>query len=223
MRTLAIGDIHGCRTALETLLAAVELQPDDLVVALGDYVDRGPDSRGVLDRLLALDRAGQLVALLGNHDEMMLAAIEGRSARGWLWFGGEQTLASYGHHATDHPFTRIPAEHIDFLTNKCLPYLETETHLFAHARVKPDLPMEQQPAEVLRWEKLDEPIRHMSGKTLIVGHTKQRSGRPLVMPHAVCIDTGAYEKDGWLTCLDVGSGRYWQANERGATREGNIR
>ncbi|MBY0230428.1 MAG: serine/threonine protein phosphatase [Gemmataceae bacterium] len=222
MRTLAIGDIHGCLVALETLLAAVALEADDTVVALGDFVDRGPDSRGVIDRLIGLHDAGQLVAILGNHDEMMLAALQGGKSRGWLWFGGEETLASYGHGPTETVFDRVPTAHVDFLWKACRPYYETETHLFAHAGVQPDVPMPQQSEDVLRWLKLTGPIRHASGKTLIVGHTKQRSGVPLVLDGVVCIDTGAYEEDGWLTCLDVDSGKYWQANERGETREGSI-
>ena len=71
MRTLAIGDIHGCLTALDLLLARVEVRPDDRLIALGDYVDRGPDSRGVLDRVIKLHETGQLIALRGNHDAMM--------------------------------------------------------------------------------------------------------------------------------------------------------
>ena len=72
MRVLAIGDIHGCSGALDALLSAVAVQPDDTLVTLGDYVDRGPDSRGVLDRLIALCRSRYVVALRGNHDQMMV-------------------------------------------------------------------------------------------------------------------------------------------------------
>src|SRR4051794_24858439 len=96
MRTLAIGDIHGCLTALDTLLLAVRPQPDDLIVTLGDYVDRGPDSRRVVDRLLHLPPLCQLVALRGNHDQMMLDARAGAEPlRDWLGCGGRETLRSY--------------------------------------------------------------------------------------------------------------------------------
>ena len=81
MRTLAIGDIHGCLTALTTLLDFVAPAADDRLVALGDYVDRGPDSRGVLDLLIALHAGGRLVALRGNHDEMMTEAHAGPTRR----------------------------------------------------------------------------------------------------------------------------------------------
>lgn len=74
MRHLAIGDIHGCSRALDALLAVVKPRPDDLLITLGDYVNRGPDSRGVVERLVSLHRAGHLIALTGNHEQMMLEA-----------------------------------------------------------------------------------------------------------------------------------------------------
>src|SRR5436190_23316404 len=99
MRVLAIGDIHGCLGPLDDLLAWVKPAPDDLVVTLGDYVDRGPDSRGVLDRLIGLKRSGaKLVCLRGNHEVMMLDARKGGPAekQTGLSLGGVQRLASYG-------------------------------------------------------------------------------------------------------------------------------
>src|SRR5207248_827492 len=96
MRILAIGDIHGCLTALDALLERVAPRPEDLLVALGDYVDRGPNSCGVLDRMIALHATGRLIALRGNHDVMMLGARAGDEFGAWLSCGGKQTLASYG-------------------------------------------------------------------------------------------------------------------------------
>ncbi len=88
-RTIAIGDIHGCSLALEALLDAIQPRPDDVIVTLGDYVNRGPDSRGVLDRLIELERRCKLVPILGNHDEMLLAALarrtSGVSPTCWTW------------------------------------------------------------------------------------------------------------------------------------------
>ncbi|MBY0512714.1 MAG: serine/threonine protein phosphatase, partial [Gemmataceae bacterium] len=86
MRVLAIGDVHGCLEPLDALLDWVRPGPDDTVVTLGDYVDRGPDTKGVLDRLIGLKREGlRLVCLRGNHELMMLAAREGRGdLRMWL-------------------------------------------------------------------------------------------------------------------------------------------
>ncbi|MFQ3652059.1 MAG: metallophosphoesterase family protein, partial [Gemmataceae bacterium] len=172
MRTLVIGDIHGYRGTLETLLEAVAPTADDRLITLGDYVDRGPDSRGVLERLITLQEQGLLTPLLGNHDEMMLQALNGdpRHARAWLMFGGLATLASYN--LTLDEVQQIPSTHREFL-DSCLPYYETDTHLFAHATVDPHKPLSEQEPHTLRWEKLHKPIQHLSGKTLVCGHTRQ--------------------------------------------------
>jgi serine/threonine protein phosphatase 1 len=222
MRTLAVGDIHGCLTALDTVLEAAAFGPDDRLVALGDFVDRGPSSRGTLDRLIALHGAGRLVPILGNHDEMFLASLLGLARNMWLWFGGAETLQSYGHAPDDDPLSNVPPEHLEFLRTACIPYYETERQIFTHATLSPELPLSEQTGSVLRWDKLSGPVRHVSGKMLICGHTRQHSGHPLVMPSTVCIDTGVYASDGWLTCLDVRTGEYWQANEKGQARLGHL-
>ena len=96
-RLIAIGDIHGCLPALETVLAAITPEPQDTLVLLGDYVDRGPQSREVIERVLALKQQCRAVPLLGNHDEMMLQVCTGQRQRyiEWLLFGGSATLQSY--------------------------------------------------------------------------------------------------------------------------------
>src|SRR4026209_381065 len=96
-RTIAIGDVHGCSVALQTLIAAINPQPEDTIVTLGDYVDRGPDSRGVIDQLIALIDRCELVPLLGNHDLMLLQSITDRAMFDfWQTCGGSATLESYG-------------------------------------------------------------------------------------------------------------------------------
>lgn len=225
MRTLVIGDIHGCLRAFDSLLKEVEPRQDDLIVTLGDYVDRGPDVRGVLDRLVDLQAQTHLVSLNGNHDLMMLAARENQDRfNEWLCSGGKQTMDSYASKSNWDTFAgAIPARHWQFLKGDCLAYYETGTHIFVHANVSPDLPLAEQSEQMLYWEKLEvggwRP--HKSGKTMICGHSAQRSGRPLVLDRAVCIDTWAYG-GGWLTCLDVDIEVYWQANQRGETRVGNL-
>src|SRR5437870_6195602 len=119
-RTIAISDIHGCSAALAALLQAIDPTPFDTLVFLGDYIDRGPDSRGVFEQVIALAQRCSVVPLLGNHEEMLLAALEGQSElRYWLKFGGTEALASYGHRAG--PELRpadlrasFPAEHLQF-------------------------------------------------------------------------------------------------------------
>jgi serine/threonine protein phosphatase 1 len=222
MRLFAIGDIHGCSRAFDALLEAVQLRPGDRLVTLGDYVDRGPDSRGVLDRLLALDETGWLIALRGNHDFMMVEARRGTvEEMEWRLCGGNHTLASYVARGSAGQLTDVPPEHWEFLKRKCLDWYEDETHFFVHANVQPDVPLAEQARQWLHWEKLGAAQPHLSGKVMVCGHTQQRSGVPLNLGHAVCIDTWAYGL-GWLTCLDVATGDYWQANQAGAVRIGRL-
>ncbi len=221
-RVLAIGDIHGCAGALEALLDAVRPTLDDTVVTLGDYVDRGSRSREVLDRLIALSGQTRLVPILGNHDQMMLDARSGDPAKQW-WLEHEEwgvpTLASYWPGAT---LDDVPAAHWSFLCG-CVPSFETSTHLFVHAGLAPDVPLDQQDGYTLRWEPFREPAPHVSGKVMVCGHTAQKSGRPKDLGHAVCIDTWPYGRGGKLTCLDVSTGDLWQATEAGEVGRDRLR
>jgi serine/threonine protein phosphatase 1 len=218
MRYLAVGDIHGCHKALTTLAAFVPFQPDDVVIALGDYVNRGPDSRAVLDWLIANQMRINLVALRGNHEIMMLEARKGGGAfQVWLDCGGDATLASYAGTGDAGQLNDVPEAHWQFLEEETRAWFETKTHFFVHANAYADYPLKEQPDFMLYWERFDNPRPHESGKIMICGHTSQKSGKPLSVGHAVCIDTWAYG-NGWLTCLDVQSGQYWQANQQGETR-----
>jgi serine/threonine protein phosphatase 1 len=214
-RLIAIGDIHGCLTALESLLAAIGPQPEDTIVALGDYVDRGPDSKGVIDCLLALRRRCTVVAIHGNHEEMMLHVIRDRQPPyHWLQYGGVDTLDSYGFCGD---MSVIPPEHMEFFAGM-QDFYETEHHFFVHANYDPELPLEKQSKHFLRWRKLSEstPGPHVSGKKAIVGHTPD----PEIFDigHLVCIDTHCYG-GGWLTALEVHSGKLWQVNYEGILRD----
>jgi serine/threonine protein phosphatase 1 len=221
-RTIAIGDIHGCRDALAGLLDAVEPGPADTLVTLGDHIDRGLDSRGVLDLLIGLADRCRLVPLLGDHEEMLLDALADKSAlRRWLSCGGAETLRSYGW--APGGLRRaladwIPKRHQDFLAS-CRPYYETDTHLFVHAGFLPELPMNQQPGQALRWRVTDATmaVPHGSGKVAVVGHTAQRSGEVLALGFLVCIDTNC-ARGGWLTALDTTTRRVWQADSVGKLR-----
>jgi serine/threonine protein phosphatase 1 len=215
-RTIAIGDIHGCLAALDALLAATGPGGEDTVITLGDYVDRGPDSRGTIERLQALQRQCRLVPLLGNHDEMLLSVHDGHEDLydNWLLFGGDATLASYGTRRAEE----IPPEHVAFL-RACRLWHESDRHFFVHGNYLADAPLERQPRETLIWEslKLRQPGPHRSGKTAIVGHTAQKNGEILDLGYLKCIDTCCYGQ-GWLTALDVESGRVWQADKEGKIR-----
>ncbi|MEX0819502.1 MAG: metallophosphoesterase, partial [Pirellulaceae bacterium] len=185
-RTIAIGDIHGCSIAFAALIDAIDLQPDDTLLTLGDYVNKGLDSKGVLDFLLDLELRCRLIPLLGNHDAVMLGAIDGRlSIEQWKAIGGTATLQSYGE---SERIDDIPATHAEFL-RRCRMWYETPTHFFVHAAYDPELPLDQQDEASLLWQGIRDEIPgpHFSGKTAVVGHTSQKNGEILDAGHLVCI------------------------------------
>jgi len=215
-RVLAIADIHGCSIAFAALIDAIDLQPQDTVVTLGDYVNRGLDSKGVLDQLIALHSKCNLVPILGNHDEMMLHARDGKSElQFFLNCGGDSCLDSYG---STSKLNLIPPSHFQFLES-CHSYYETENHIFAHANYKPEVPLNQLDDHTLRWLSLRDyvpPKPHCSGKTFVVGHTPQNE--ILDLGYLICIDTNCCS-GGWLTAMDVNTKQIWQVNERGELKE----
>jgi serine/threonine protein phosphatase 1 len=222
MRTLAVGDIHGCSAALDALLAVVQPTPDDLVVFLGDYVDRGPDSKGVIDRLIGLRQTHRVVCLRGNHEVMMTDARRDRGElKNWLAVGGVQTMNSYIQAGWRASFDDVPAEHWEFLEDGLFDYFETDTHIFVHANLEPSTSLDEQPDMYLFWEFVNQPVRHQSGKIMVCGHSSQKTGLPKAWPTTYLLDTGAYA-GGWLTCLDVGSQKYWQANAAGQVRTADL-
>jgi serine/threonine protein phosphatase 1 len=168
--------------------------------------------------LIKRHQTGRLVALRGNHDLMMLDVRDNPlSMEDWLVCGGGETLSSYAQPGHPGRIEDVPAVHWAFLESVCVDWYETETHFFVHANAHPDLSLVEQPGFLLYWEPLDDPKPHCSGKIMVCGHTKQRSGEPLNLGHTICIDTWVYGQ-GWLTCLDVGSGCVWQANQLGQQR-----
>ncbi len=210
-RLIAIGDIHGHAKALAAILKRVRPTPEDTLVILGDFVDRGPDTKGVMDQLLALEGQCHLVTLMGNHEEMVLAAREGRSDFELGEVGGDAAMDSYGPGRTTNV---IPREHWAFLERLPL-YYETASHFFVHANYAPNQHFRDQGSQTLLWLDLaDLPGPHFSGKTAIVGHTPQKDGRVLDLGHLKCIDTFCGH-GGLLTALDVGSGQIWQVTEGG--------
>jgi serine/threonine protein phosphatase 1 len=225
-RIIAMGDVHGCLPALEAIFEAIDLAPDDTLVTLGDYIDRGPDSKGVVDALLAVAKKCRLIPILGNHEEMLLAVLDGRvSPADWLRVGGLATLESYGPRPgsaepldREPDLTAISAEHIAFF-HSCRAYHETDTHLLLHANYDPDLPLAQQNLATIRWRSLRDtvPGPHCSGKIAIVGHTPSRSGEIFDIGYLKCLDTYCFG-GGWLTALCLTTGQVWQANRHGALR-----
>lgn len=216
-RTLVIGDIHGCSMALELMLEELAPQPSDTLVTLGDYVDRGPDTRGVLHHLLELEASTQLIPLLGNHEILMLDASNRQvDTDSWFGVGGRQTMQSYG--CMDAPdWNAIPEEHWAFLSQRLRRWHETDRHIFVHANVNAMLPMQDQSDDWLFWRRFDDSHPHFSGKTLICGHTAQKDGLPKLLPGRICIDTWVYG-EGWLTALDISTETFVQTSQRGEVR-----
>jgi serine/threonine protein phosphatase 1 len=216
-RLIAIGDVHGCVLALDTVLEAIEPAPGDRLIFLGDMIDQGRESRDVLERIIALRKRCDVVLIQGNHEEMMYAAREDEKAlRYWENCGGVATINSYRFGGT---LADIPAEHWRLL-NTCLPYYETDECIFSHANYLPDLPMAQQSEFSLRWELFDHENQqpHISGKTVVVGHTEQKNAEILDLGFAACIDTLCC-KYGWLTAFDVSKREVWQASRWGILRD----
>ncbi|MBE7496747.1 MAG: serine/threonine protein phosphatase [Verrucomicrobiaceae bacterium] len=217
MRTLVIGDIHGCSTALDALLERLAPGPDDTLVTLGDYVDRGPDSRGVIERLLQLEKSTQLVPILGNHEILMIDACEHQiDFEAWCAIGGRTTMESYAG-AVRPDWGSVPAAHWEFIEKRCRRWFESDTHIFAHAGVNAALPLADQGDDWLFWRRFDDVHAHFSGKTVICGHTAQKSGIPGIKPGIICIDTWAYG-EGWLTGFDTAAQIFIQTSQRGELR-----
>lgn len=217
-RLLAIGDIHGCYDALVRLSDYANITSQDQVVFLGDYVDRGPDSARVIDFLLARMQSGNTVCLRGNHEVMMLDARHSLpTRRAWGMVGGDATWDAYTRAGKPAGLEGVPTDHWQFLES-LFPYYETDQAIFVHASLDAELAMTDQVEADLIWGAFDSIGPHHSGKTVICGHSSQKNGRPKTTGFSICIDTWACGH-GWLTCLDVRSGRYWQANQAGETRK----
>lgn len=216
-RLFAIGDIHGCSTALSTLIEAIDPRPDDTIVVLGDIIDWGPDSRDCVQQLIDLSGRCKFILIRGNHEEMLLAALESQSElRYWLNFGGEETLKSYPYRGGDEFIDR---EHVRFLKAQARDFYETGEFIFVHASYDPNKPMDQQSNTSLQWEPVQpEHMRpHFSGKPVVAGHTPQTSGEMLDLGFLKVIDTDA-SRGGWLTALEVHSGEIIQSNQTGEVR-----
>ncbi len=221
MSIYAIGDIHGCRVALEHLVHNVPLTAEDVLVLLGDYVDRGPDSKGVLDWILEYEGPAKLVVLRGNHEVMMLDARDNTEKFfSWQHFGGEETLLSYNFSDGSDWTTSIPQTHWELLENT-LPYFESDDQIFVHAGVKPKRALEDQDDRTLYWRKAAKPRPYSKEHVVICGHTTQYDGEPKYLGHTVFIDTYAYGEQ-WLTCLNTESLEYWQANQLGEVRSDSL-
>lgn len=207
-RVLVVGDIHGCRQELELMLADLAAGPDDTLVFLGDYVDRGPDVRGVVQRLVELKAEGpaRTVFLRGNHEDMLLSYLGrgGHYGEAFLGNGGDATVRSYGVAGLPSPerFEQaLPPAHLEFLSNTTFLHVESD-YLMVHAGLRPGRPLARQSPHDLLWIRDDFIARpHDFRKTVIFGHTPMREVLE-DLPYKIGIDTGCVY-GGMLTALEL--------------------
>jgi serine/threonine protein phosphatase 1 len=223
----AVGDIHGELGKLDALLTSLPLQPSDRLVFLGDYVDRGPDSAGVVELLIQVSRRYESVFLLGNHESMFLDFL---GMRGEAYFGGDaflmngggRTLSSYGFFGGEgqgeKPF-QMPEEHLSFFRGLALWHQEGD-YLFVHAGLgrkglaEGDLhyALRHSRPEDLLWSRQTSDLPHRLGCTIVYGHTPQADfGVRWNEPFSIGIDTGA-AYGGPLTALRLPDETVFQAS-----------
>jgi serine/threonine protein phosphatase 1 len=216
-RVYAVGDIHGRLDLLKQLWEMIEADAADaplhkVVVFIGDYVDRGPDSKGVIEFLInARLKGGVVLCLRGNHDQAVLDFMaDANFYRNWKTFGAPETLMSYGvrpplfdkeeelERARKELVQKCPEKHVKFLIS--LPYShEIGGYFFAHAGARPGVPMDDQDPQDLLWIREDFlSSRHGFDKVVVHGHTPEE--KPRRRAYRIGIDSGAYAT-GHLTAL----------------------
>jgi serine/threonine protein phosphatase 1 len=211
-RVYAVGDVHGCMDRLaalhERIAADLAERPvaEPLLVHLGDYVDRGRDSAGVVARLAEGPPIPEIptVNLMGNHEHLMLAAVatgEAEASDLWLANGGSDTLQSWGVPRSAQPrdwSSYLPARHLVFMRDLAL-WHAVGGYLFVHAGVRPGIPLERQSRHDLMW--IREPFlssQESFDAVVVHGHTPRPE--PVVRSNRIGIDTGAV-MGGALTCV----------------------
>jgi serine/threonine protein phosphatase 1 len=192
MLTYAIGDVHGCLAKLLRLLDRCLHHSGGRAhrfVFVGDYIDRGPDSCGAIETLIELqgERGDDVICLRGNHEALMLEALDTGDPILWFMNGAAETLASYG---VEHP-SALPPQHVDWVA--ALPFwFDDGQRYFVHAGVNPALPLDRQTDRDRLW--IREPFLTSTrdfGRLIVHGHTPMRTGLPDLRPNRLNIDTGA--------------------------------
>jgi len=200
-----IGDLHGCLAPLQRMLEHLELDPhQDRLLFIGDYIDRGPASRGVVDYVLQLKArypAENIICLRGNHEVMFLDFLAGKNRGLFLFNGGMGTLRDYwGENWDEQTEFVLPLDHQRFYRD-LLPFFATDDYIFVHGGLKPGLPLEQQTDEDLYWIRGEFVTSTEDfGRRVIFGHTPFK--QPLIHPNKIGIDTGLVYGN-YLTCLKL--------------------
>ncbi len=212
-RLFAIGDIHGCPDELSALLSAIAPTAGDTVVFVGDYVDRGPSARDVIELVLELERGkAECVFLKGNHEDMMMSflGLPGSYGESFLFNGGIATLDSYGvrEDTLEDCVERLPEAHLDFMSRLAISYLRPP-YLFVHAGIMPARQLEEQVPEDMLWIRQEFIFNpHRIDATVVFGHTPMR-GVMIDLPYKLGIDTGLVY-GGKLTCVEFNEGVLYQ-------------
>ena len=217
-RLYAIGDLHGCAEELQALLTCLksehQLAQDDQVIFIGDYIDRGPDSKGVIDTLLRFrEEYPHSVFLKGNHEDMLLSylGLGGRGGEIYLSNGGMDCFRSYKITPYTDPqntVSKLPEAHVEFFKSLELGVTLAE-FIFVHAGLNPSKALDQQSEEDLLWIRSDftENI-HSFGKTVVFGHTPFEDIF-LHLPYKIGIDTGVIYGN-QLSCVELVEGTLFQ-------------
>ena len=200
MDTYVFADIHGMHHKLLDLLQRVPFRADrDTLVFLGDYIDRGPNSKEVVETILALMDSGiRVICLRGNHECMLDDYLAARETLLFLYNGGVATLKSYDQYPLSGGETVLPDRHRSFLTH-LQPYFEMDEFILVHAGLRPGIPLDQQEEEDLFWIRNEFIFSDYDfGKTVVFGHTP--FSQPFIRPKRIGIDTGAVYGNK-LTCI----------------------
>jgi len=225
-RVYAVGDIHGRLDLLDDLMLRIDRDDagrapaQTTLIFLGDLVDRGPQSSGVVDRLMRLrDSRRDVHFLMGNHEEVFLLAAAGdvQAMRLFVRIGGMETILSYGVSEEEYRTTdfaelaelfakRVSPKHVHFISS-FEDYLEIGDYLFVHAGIRPGVPIEDQSASDLRWIR-DSFLSHEGdhGKRVVHGHSIREEVEP--RSNRIGIDTGAYASNR-LSAVGLEGDRHW--------------
>lgn len=223
-RVYAVGDVHGRLDLFEALIAQIDADDakrsaaDTTIILLGDLVDRGPDSAGVIEAAIKLSARRRVRALCGNHEEMFIKSLDSEQVlREFLRFGGRETVLSYPIDPSDYAemtfeelrtklISIVPSEHIAFIKG-LEDWVVVGDYLFVHAGIRPGVEIEDQSVQDLRW--IREPFLSSEAPSrycVVHGHTIYEE--PVESSGRIGIDTGAYQT-GVLTALGLEGNRRW--------------
>ena len=224
-KIICIGDVHGEIHKLKNLFEKLSFTKNDTIVFLGDYIDRGEDSKGVIDFVLSLKDKCNLVTLKGNHEMFALDSLkftEGQMSKknmfhSWMANGGVACLRSYHRDGLymdkpDEIIEEMFIDHGDFFNNLKLTY-ETDNHIFVHGHLAHEQDVEDQEEWQCIWGRFNDIYPHKSGKTVVCGHSVQRDG-VANDGFRICIDTGSFLTDGYITAMIIDGAKEYFVNSR---------